>query len=313
MKTTVTIAIPVFNGEQYLLEALQSTAKQTIRINEILISDNHSTDRTIEIIKQFIKDHPELTISLHQNSENIGVINNFNKCFELCDTNYLLILGYDDRLKPDTIEKHLNVFAKRPDLALVGGLFDIIDQDGKVTNIPPKAETIIFEKGDILSFMKKTGFYLQHATIMYNMKCTRNIGFFDTIAIAPDERLNVKHLAKYPIAQIREGIIESRVHNYQETTFERQRFEDKKLHFQANLDMAKLESSPQRKKELQKSLKTWIANQSIAISNNTWTNNEKKYLALKFWFYGLKITPKDYLNRYVFYKVKKPLKRFLNR
>lgn len=313
MKNKVTVAIPVYNGEKYLLEALQSIAKQTNKVNEVLISDNHSTDRTIDIIKQFTKNHPELTIRLHQNSKNIGVINNFNKCIELCESDFLIILGSDDRLKPDTVEKHLNIFNKRPELALVGGLFDVINQDGKTTHIQPINEVIIFKKGDILSFMKTTGFYMQHSTIMFKMKCTRDVGYFDSIAIAPDERFNVEHLIKYPIAQIREGIIESRIHDNQETTFERLRFEDKILHFQANLDMARFESTPWRKKELRKALKSWIANQSIALSNLAWTKNEKKYLALKFWFYGLKITPKNYLKRYVFGKMKKPVKRILNR
>ena len=313
MKSKVTVAIPVYNGERYLLEALQSIAKQTNKVNEVLISDNHSTDRTIDIIKKFTKNHPELTIRLHQNSKNIGVINNFNKCLELCNTDYLLILGADDRLKPNTLERQLNEFVKRPDLALVGGLFDTINQDGKTTIIPPKNETIVFEKGDILSFMKTTGFYMQHATIMFNMNYTRIIGYFDFIAIAPDERFSVRHLVKYPIAQIREGIIESRVHDNQETKFERLRFEDKKLHFEANLDMAEFESSPQRKKELRKSLKSWIASQSIALSQLAWKNNGKKDLGLKFWFYGLQKTPKSYFNRYVFGKMKKPIKRILNR
>jgi hypothetical protein len=188
-----------------------------------------------------------------------------------------------------------------PELGLVGGLFDTINQDGKTTNIPTENETIIFEKGDILSFMKRTGFYMQHSTIMFNMKCTRNVGYFDFEGIAPDERFNVRHLVKYPIAQIGEGIIESRIHDDQVTNFERLRFEDKILHFQANLDMVKYESTPLRKKKLKKLLKGWIVSQCISIGRKVWKDYGKYRLAIKYWVYGIKQNPKI-LTNYTFWK-----------
>lgn len=312
MKKKVTVAIPVFNGEKYILEALQSIAKQTITVDEVLISDNHSTDRTIDIINQFSKKHPELNLRVLRNSETVDVADNFNNCIELCSGDFLIILGADDRLKPDTVEKHLSVFKKLPDLALVGGLFDTINQDGKIIITPPNNETIIFQKGDILSYMKVTGFYMQHATIMYNMKCTRNVGYYISRTIAPDERYNVEHLVRYPIAQIREGIIESRVHEGQVTNFERLRFKEKTFHFQDNLDMAKYESTPERRKELEKLLKNWIASQSINISRVIWNNYGEKIIAMKYWFYGLKKNPNYYFNNYIFRKLKIAVKRITN-
>jgi glycosyltransferase involved in cell wall biosynthesis len=298
MKNTVTIAIPVYNGEEYLLEALQSITKQTNKIDEVFISDNHSTDGTIDIIKEFKKNHPELTIRLHQNSKNIGVINNFNNCFKMCKTDFLLILGADDRLKPNTVEKQLIEFSKRPDLALVGGLFDIIDQDGKTTYIRPKNGTVVFEKGDILSFMKQTNFYMQHATIMYNMKYTRDIGYYDLFAIAPDERLSVRHLLEHPIAQIREGIIESRIHNRQVTQSERLRFKDKIKHFEANLEMAKYESTPDRQIKLKKLIKEWTASQCLSIGQVIGKNYGKYWSAVKYWNYGIKQSPRILIKKH---------------
>ena len=313
MKKKVTVAIPVFNGGKYILEALQSIAKQTIKIDEVLISDNYSTDSTVDIINQFSKKHPELNIQLHRNSETVDVADNFNKCIELCTGDFLILLGADDRLKPDTVKKHLSVFKKMPELALVGGLFDTINKEGRTINIPPKNETIIFEKGDILSYMIRTGFYMQHATIMYNMKCTRNVGYYKSGTVAPDERFNVEHLLKYPIAQIREGIIESRIHDDQVTNFERLRFKEKTFHFQDNLDMAKYESTPKRRKKLKKLLKKWVASQSIGISRLVWKNYGEKKMGIKYWIYGLKTSPNYYFERYIYSKMKRTAKRILYR
>lgn len=313
MKKKVTIAIPVYNGEKYILEALQSIAKQTIKVDEVLVSDNHSTDSTVDIINKFSKKHPELDVQLHQSNKTVDVADNFNRCIELCTSDFLIILGADDRLKPDTVEKHLNVFNKRPELALVGGLFDTINEHGRITSIPSNEGTIIFEKGDILSYMKKTVFYMQHATIMYNIKCTRNVGFYKPKTVAPDERFNVEHLVKYPIAQIREGIIESRVHEGQVTNFERLRFKDKILHFQDSITLSKYESTPKRRKELKELLKIWAADQCIAISTIVSKNYGENKLAKKYWYYGLKIYPKHYFKRYVYWKMKVAVKNILPR
>lgn len=296
MKNTVTIAIPIYNGEKYIYEALQSIINQTIKVDKILISDNQSTDKTVNIVEAFIDEHPELSIQLHQNEVNIGCDPNFNKCIELCSTDFLVLLGSDDRLKPESVEKHLKLFKDRPDIAMAGGLFDAIDHEGNHFRKADKKPTIIFDKGDILEFMKQTGFYMQHSTIMYNMKFTRTVGYFDPNYIAPDERYSVEHLIKYPIAQIREAIADVRFHSSQVTSYEFTKFNEKVLHFEANLKMAYFESTPERKKLLNKLLKVWISKQCITIGRRVWKNNNKKSVAFKYWLFGIKHNPSIVFN-----------------
>ena len=48
------VVLCTYNGAQYIVEQLQSIIEQTIKPNQIVISDDHSTDNTMEIIKQFI-------------------------------------------------------------------------------------------------------------------------------------------------------------------------------------------------------------------------------------------------------------------
>lgn len=298
MKKTITIAIPVFNGEVFLAEAIQSIIDQVYKVDQVLICDNQSTDNTVNIINQFIKNNPNYNIQLHQNETNIGCDSNFNKCIELCKTDFLVLLGSDDILKSDSIEKQLKVFMKRPDISLVGGLFDSIDQNGKTFKTPVVGTTIIFEKGDILSFMKKTNFYMQHSTIMYNMKFTRKIGYFDENYIAPDERFSVEHLFKYPIAQIRESVASVRYHSDQVTSDEFTRFDEKIQHFKANLKMAELESTPERIRKLHILLQEWISKQSISIGRSVWKKNNKKFIAVKYWFFAIKHNPSIIFDTY---------------
>ena len=298
MKDKVTVAVPVSNGEKYIDEALQSITNQTYKVDEILICDNKSTDSTIEIIERFIENHPETNIRLHKNEINIGADPNFNKCMELCDTKFLVILGSDDRLKPEAIEKQLRLFNKMPELGLIGGLFQAIDREGKTKSKIQKKETIIFRRGDILEFAKQTVFYMQHSTVMFNMECTRKVGFFDTRYIANDERLYVTHLLKYPIAQIGEVLAEARFHAGQETRDENARFKDKILHFKMNLGMAELESSPERILETKKILKKWVAGQCSLIGRRVTRGQHKPFIGLRYWLHGIRIYPASVFNKF---------------
>ena len=291
MNTKVTVGIPVFNGEKYLPEALQSVANQTHQVDCLLICDNNSTDSTVNIVEQFILDHPKLNVELHQNKVNIGADDNFNKCMELCSTKFLVLLGSDDRLKPYAVEKQLELFEKMPELGLVGGLFQAIDSEGNYRSELKKKETIIFKKGDVLEFARRTKFYIQHSTVMFNMDCTRKVGFFDTRYIANDERLYVSHLLEFPIAQIGEVMAETRFHQGQATFDENSRFNDKILHFKSNLEMANFESSPERISATKKILKKWVVSQCSSIAGGIIRDGKSRKTAFKYWMYGFKTDP----------------------
>jgi len=69
MDKTVTVSIPVYNGERFILEALQSVINQTVKVNQIIICDNLSNDKTTHLVQQFIEDHKDWNIVIHINKE----------------------------------------------------------------------------------------------------------------------------------------------------------------------------------------------------------------------------------------------------
>ena len=74
---SVTITLPVYNGADYLDQALASLSAQTFRDMQIIISDNASTDATPDIITAWKARDPRIVS--HRQSENIGVMANSNK------------------------------------------------------------------------------------------------------------------------------------------------------------------------------------------------------------------------------------------
>jgi len=96
----LTIAIPTFNRASYLEQNLAQIKSEMRGVApgavELLISDNHSTDSTPQVVEN--AQRAGLTIRYVRNAENLGWARNFTQCYELASGTYLLLLGDDDLL-----------------------------------------------------------------------------------------------------------------------------------------------------------------------------------------------------------------------
>lgn len=126
MNYKITIAIPTYNSDKTILETLKSVLNQTYKDFQLLIVDNNSTDKTIDLVKK-IKDS---RIKIYKNKKNIGMFQNMNKCIKLCKTKYLKILSSDDLLEPTCIEKHLEIFEKYPSVNLLFNTNKVVNEQG---------------------------------------------------------------------------------------------------------------------------------------------------------------------------------------
>jgi glycosyltransferase involved in cell wall biosynthesis len=127
----VSFGLPVFNGEKYLDEAIQSILSQTFTDFELIISDNASTDRTEEICKEYLSQDPR--IRYHRNETNIGGSRNQNLTIELARGEYFHIGAYDDLLAPNLLSKCVEVLDKNPSVILCYTFLFKIDDSGKMT------------------------------------------------------------------------------------------------------------------------------------------------------------------------------------
>ncbi len=129
----VTIALPVYNGDDYLRYALDSVAAQTYENYELVIVDNASTDKTAAICKEFSARDPR--IRYFRNEKNIGINPNFDRCVQLAKGKYFSWLAHDDELTPEFLGKCIKVLDQRDDVVLVHSLAQIIDADGDTISI----------------------------------------------------------------------------------------------------------------------------------------------------------------------------------
>lgn len=115
-KPYVSVGLPVFNGEDYLEEALDSILAQTYSDFELIISDNASTDRTEEICRAYtVRDK---RIRYFRNETNLGAAKNFNRVFELSSGEYFKWASYDDVLGPEFLSRCITVLDQDSSIVL---------------------------------------------------------------------------------------------------------------------------------------------------------------------------------------------------
>ncbi|KZE63407.1 hypothetical protein AWM68_15440 [Fictibacillus phosphorivorans] len=101
-KPDVTVLIPSYNPGRFLKDAIESVFKQTYKEWQIVLVDDHSTDNSLLIIEEFLKDS---RVTLLKNHSNLGQSKTQNRGLATIHTPYILKLDADDWLFPNTIEK----------------------------------------------------------------------------------------------------------------------------------------------------------------------------------------------------------------
>lgn len=127
---TVSVAIPVYNGEAYLAAAIESVLAQTRGDFELVICDDHSTDRSLEIASAFA----DSRIRVLRNATNLGFGGNWNRCLTEARGHYIKLLPQDDLLHPDCLSQQAAVLdeATQQDVALVFCARTIIGPHGEL-------------------------------------------------------------------------------------------------------------------------------------------------------------------------------------
>jgi glycosyltransferase involved in cell wall biosynthesis len=115
-KPRVTVAVPVYNGDRYVSEAIDSILAQTFWDFEVIICDNASTDRTEEICRGYAVRDPRVTY--RRNEVNRGIHRNFTLAARLSRGEYFMWLSHDDKLAPEFLEQCVAALDRDPSVVL---------------------------------------------------------------------------------------------------------------------------------------------------------------------------------------------------
>lgn len=128
---TLTIVLPVYNGQNFLAEAIASILSQTYSDFELLISDNNSTDSTIDICERYAA--RDSRVHLFRFPQNVGASKNFNHLVSSAKGKYFKWAAHDDVCAPTFLQECIDVLESDESVALCHTYSSFMSGNGEVT------------------------------------------------------------------------------------------------------------------------------------------------------------------------------------
>ena len=129
----VCVGMPVYNGERWIRESIESILNQTYPAFDLRISDNASTDGTRAICEEYVTRDPR--VRYFRNDRNVGVFRNYDLAFKRCDADYFKWSAVGDICAPTFVSRCMEVLTSQPDVVLAVPqtvLFDTVVSDGRL-------------------------------------------------------------------------------------------------------------------------------------------------------------------------------------
>lgn len=188
----VSILITSFNRSSFIVAAIDSALNQTYGNIEIIISDNCSTDGTLDLLKRY--SHYE-NVKVFTNDNNIGQFPNRNKAAALATGKYIKYLDSDDLLFPYTVEAMVQAMEAFPEAA-IGSTYDINKFDFRPFPFEIKSYFAIrlhFEYGLL---------FQGPGAMIYRKDIFDEFGGFENIGMISDNLLTLKIASTYSIVAL---------------------------------------------------------------------------------------------------------------
>lgn len=176
----VSVRIPAYNHEKYIRECLDSVLNQTFQDFEIVITDDGSTDRTVDIIKEY-KD-PRIKLKVFEKNQGCSVA--VADCVQRSTGEYIANLCSDDAWEADKLAKQVSFLDENPQYDAVFTKVQLIDEDSNDLNYTKSAYNKIFEvenrsKEEWLNHFFNVGNCLCIPSVLIRKSVYEELGFQD--------------------------------------------------------------------------------------------------------------------------------------
>lgn len=132
----VGVVVATYNGDKYIIEELRSILEQTKLVDKVVISDDHSSDNTVILVKKFIQTNNLNNWTLIEHESNNGFSENFMHALYNFDCDYIFLADQDDIWESDKVEKMCKVLQDNPDVLAVASDFSFINGCGVFIDAP---------------------------------------------------------------------------------------------------------------------------------------------------------------------------------
>lgn len=216
----ISVCIPTYNSAKHLVVMLDSVVAQTYKNMEVIISDNASTDGTLEIAKAYANKYGW---HINVNEKNMGAGANFNRLLYLARGEYIAIYHADDIYEPTIVEESCCALRKHENVGIVGTLGGVIDEHGavigefKVPNQMMKVIDGVYDFDTVfINVLAQRSIFLVTPSIMVRREAYQEVGKFEhRYGSAGDYEMWFRIMQKHRFCLINKKLINYRIHQGQ--------------------------------------------------------------------------------------------------
>ena len=207
----ISVLMPVYNGERFLAEAIESILGQTFTDFEFVIIDDGSTDASPAILARYAAQDRRIRIRRQQN---LGIVAALNQGLAECVAPLVARMDADDVSMPTRFETQLPFMERNSTFAVVGTSFQVISEDGRrgsIVRFPQSASEVKVRLRDDNC--------LAHPTVMMRRAAVlESGGYRELLRHSEDYDLWTRLAEKYPLANMSECLLQYRMHSQQVTS-----------------------------------------------------------------------------------------------
>lgn len=210
----ISIVLPVYNGEKYLENCLQSIDRQAFGDYELLIGDDGSTDETPQIIRR----HADTRWQYIRHEQNLGLFGNLNYLIASTRAPLIRFLCQDDILETNCLAEEVTFFAEHPDVGMFFNKYHVIDEKEVVVGRSPIDDLpIVMPPHVSLQYYYYYGCLPGNlSTACISRKALEQLGAFDeSYQVAGDFEMWVRICKQFNMGVLHKYLVKLRNHTHQ--------------------------------------------------------------------------------------------------
>lgn len=202
----ISVCMPVYNADRYLATAIDSILNQTFTDFEFLIVDDGSSDRSLQILKQYAETDPRIHLISRPNT---GLVVALNEMLAIAKGEFLARMDADDISFPTRLANQIHFLQQHPEVVCVGGAYEVIDPKGRVVS----RNTMPEGNAEIQRQILLGSTVINHPCAMIRRDALLKIGGYDTaMTTAEDLDMLLKLGEIGQLANIPDLVVQYRFH-----------------------------------------------------------------------------------------------------
>ena len=200
----ISVVMSVYNGEEYVRDAIDSILNQTYGNFEFIIINDGSKDGTFDILMEFLEQDNRIVII---NQENIGLTKSLNRALRIIQTvseeiKYITRIDADDLWCKEKLQKQIRFLDKNCQIGLVGSMYEEIDRNGNII-CAQRIPFIEADKDIRENIFKFNPFF--HSSILFKKEIIDVLGYYnEEFEFAQDYEYWIRIMSQYEVANIPE-------------------------------------------------------------------------------------------------------------